>query len=54
MSDTRIIYRSLCLQAEICQINGDNNGVELIDKFLLATENLMTHMLKEYRLNKMG
>lgn len=54
MSDTRIIYRSLCLQAEICQVNGDNNGVEMIDKFLLATENLMSHMLKEYRLKQMG
>ena len=54
MSDTRIIYRSLCLQAEICQVNGDNNGVEMIDKFLIATENLMSHMLKEYRLKQMG
>ena len=54
MADTRIIYRSLCLQAEICQVNGDNNGVEMIDKFLIATENLMAHMLKEYRLKQMG
>ncbi|MBO6283619.1 MAG: hypothetical protein J6M63_06775, partial [Pseudobutyrivibrio sp.] len=54
MANTRMIYRALCLQSEICKLNGDDNGVEMIDKFLLATENLMTHMLKEYRLNQMG
>ena len=54
MANTRMIYRALCLQSEICQLNGDDNGVEMIDKFLLATENLMSHMLKEYRLNQMG
>lgn len=54
MENTRILYRALCLQSEICKINKDLQGVEMIDDFLQATENLMTHMFKKYRLNQMG
>ncbi|WP_036947620.1 helix-turn-helix domain-containing protein [Pseudobutyrivibrio ruminis] len=52
--DTQVIYSALKVQHDYCKKNNDDDGVRIIDRFFISTDNLMTHMLKIYRLNQMG
>ncbi len=51
-ADTRIIYRAICLLAELCALNRDYVGAEIIDRFLQASRDLMLHILRKYRLKQ--
>ena len=53
-TDTRMLYHSLFLQAELCETVGDKKGAFLINTFLEDTENLMSYMFKHYRLKEMN
>ena len=49
-TDTRMLFKSLFLQIELCETVGDKKGAMLTNAFLKATENLMSYMYSHYRM----
>lgn len=51
-NDTRTFFNSLTLHGEMCKIIGDKEGARLVDEFLLASQRLMGHMYRSYRISR--
>ena len=51
-NDTRTFFTSLDLHGEMCKTIGDKEGAKLVDEFFIASEKLMGHVYRSYRISR--
>ncbi len=51
-NDTRTFFISLTLHGEMCKTIGDKEGAKLVDEFFIASEKLMGHVYRSYRISR--